>query len=510
MRFIYAYGISTVIASTFFLSACADEELARAPAAVQATVQVDWQRVEAVSRAKVSLQVVPNSLFRRDSKLHAPIFRALRELAAEEVRVVHWYPQPRFAVAQLEPPRDGQAFWDFTLIDPLLVDVMNAMEGRSVMMNFSTIPQWMFLTEKPVVVPTDPNEVYWGYTQGTELRDSSLKELADYYVRLVSWYTGGGFTDEAGKRHESPHRYEFEWWEVFNEANGEHLTKPEQYTARYDAIVSALRTVAPRMKFAGPALAFPAQSLPFFEHFLDPAKHASGVPLDALTYHFYSLQRVEETAGACPSQMFSQTDEFLAGVSEIEAIRARFRPDLPTHINEIGALDSDEFLGQTQPGFKNKAIDPRWWNASAAVFAYQYGRLAAAGIEVVGQSALAQYPGLFPSVSMLDWETGKPNARFRVLKLIRESFGPGDSMLATTVDDPGVYAQAFATSDGRRRLLLVNKCDRAIDITSPDLRDATAMIVDQNTAFGPPREEKLDGDPRFQLGGYGIAVSILP
>ena len=43
----------------------------------------------------------------------------------------------------------------------------------------------------------------WDYEQGTELRDPSFKEVADYYARLLSWYTKGGFTDELGKRHES-------------------------------------------------------------------------------------------------------------------------------------------------------------------------------------------------------------------------------------------------------------------------------------------------------------------
>ena len=67
-------------------------------------------------------------------------------------------------------------------------------------------PVWMFETEKPVVVLHDPNQVFWSYNEGKVLRDSSLKELTDYYVRLVSWYTKGGFTDELGKFHKSGHQ----------------------------------------------------------------------------------------------------------------------------------------------------------------------------------------------------------------------------------------------------------------------------------------------------------------
>ena len=42
------------------------------------------------------------------------------------------------------------------------------------------------------------------------------------------------------------------------------------------------------------------------------------------------------------------------------------------------------------------------------------------GIEMVGESAMMQVPDFFPSVSMMDWETGRPNARYWALKLLRE------------------------------------------------------------------------------------------
>jgi alpha-galactosidase len=37
----------------------------------------------------------------------------------------------------------------------------------------------MFKTPKPVRYPADPNRAVWDYTQGTELRDPSMKELGD-------------------------------------------------------------------------------------------------------------------------------------------------------------------------------------------------------------------------------------------------------------------------------------------------------------------------------------------
>ena len=56
------------------------------------------------------------------------------------------------------------------------------------------------------------------------------------------------------------------------------------------------------------------------------------------------------------------------------------------------------------------------WSASAAHFAYGYGRLALAGFRYIGLDDLAcgPYPDNEPAVTGLDWQTGEPNARFFV------------------------------------------------------------------------------------------------
>ena len=133
-------------------------------------------------------------------------------------------------MAELEPPANGKTSWDFSLIDPMTIDFLEATKGHSVILNFSTIPAWMFKTDKPVTYPADPDQPVWDYTQGTELRDPTMKEVGDYYGRLFSWYTQGGFTDEFGKRHESGYHYSIPYWEVLNEIEFEHQMTPETYT----------------------------------------------------------------------------------------------------------------------------------------------------------------------------------------------------------------------------------------------------------------------------------------
>src|SRR5205807_1577984 len=216
-------------------------------------------------------------------------------------------------------------------IDPMTIDFLEATKGHSVILNFSTIPQWMYKTDTPVPYPADPNQVTWEYEKGTELRDPSMKEVAGYYARLLAWYTQGGFTDEFGKRHQSGYHYSIPYWEVLNEVDFEHHIDAETYTRLYDEVVLAMKIVQPDTKFVGLALAQP--------------------------------------------------------------------------------------------------IPDSYWNLAGSLYAYLFGELTKMGIDVAGESQLVGFPTQFPSVSMVDWNNGKPNARFWVLKLLHDNIGPGDKLV---------------------------------------------------------------------------------
>src|ERR1022692_4647792 len=173
-----------------------------------AKVTVNWEKVVRVSQTTPTLQVVVNPPLGRGTAIHDNVFKSLHDLQADYVRYVPWLPYPRLGVAELDPPANGKTSWDFSLIDPMTIDFLEATKGHSVILNFSTIPQWMYKTDKPVPYPADPNQVTWDYEKGSELRDPSCKEVADYYARLLAWYTQGGFTDELGVRHESGYHYQ--------------------------------------------------------------------------------------------------------------------------------------------------------------------------------------------------------------------------------------------------------------------------------------------------------------
>lgn len=496
----------TLLLLVLILMACAGQT-AQAVPVDKATVKIDWNKVIGTSKANATLQVVVSPLMNRNTPTHDKVFRALQDLKCDYVRYVPWLPYPKTAVAELEPPANGKTSWDFTLIDPFAEDFAQATQGHSAIWNFSTIPQWMFKTDKPVSYPADPNLPVWNYEQGTQLRDPSMKEVADYYARLVSWYTKGGFTDELGKRHESGHHYKIDYWEVLNEVDLEHKMSPQFYTALYDAITAAIAKVDPKIKFVGTALAFPSGNPQFFEYFLNRKNHKPGTPLEMISYHFYATPTLDESYDVWPYPFFDQVDGFLHAVGFIQDIRQRLSPQTATTVDEIGAISADD-MKEDEPGHVTQPIPDSFWNLCGALYAYVYGELSRLGVEGVGESALAQLPGFFPSVTMMDWTTGEPNARYWVLKLLHGNFGPGDKLVEAYAGDSAIYALGYVGAGGKHKILLVNKRNRPFEVSIPEGTGATEDYVDQTTGNHAPGSVQLTGDT-VNLGGLAVAVVTL-
>jgi len=467
----------------------------------QPALTIHWDKTTVVSVSTPTLQVVVNPPLRPGQPLSAASYKAVKDLGADYVRYVPWLPYPRLAAAELEPPTTEKTSWDFSLIDPMTKDFLAATEGHPTVMNFSTIPTWLFKTDKPVTYPADPNQVVWNYTQGTELRDPSGKELGDYYGRLVSWYVNGGFTDENGVRHESGYHYKFPVWEVLNEVDYEHNMTPEQYTARYDAIVEGIRRVSPETKFMGLALAGPNINIAphYIEYFLNPANHKPGIPVDYISYHFYAQPTASQTIADWQYTFFDQADGFLNTVRYIENIRKRLSPQTKTDTDELGViLPTDNNPEDKVPP------PPAYWNLAGSLYAYLFIELSRLQIDVIGESQLIGYPTQFPSVSMMNWEDNKPNARFWVLKLLKDSFHPGDSLVETDVNSKDLAVQAYLTPAGHK-MLLVNKRNRVLEISLPDAGKASALTVDLSTADGPARSIK-PADGKITLEPFAVTV----
>jgi len=198
-------------------------------------------------------------------------------------------------------------------------------------------------------------------------------------------------------------------------------------------------------------------------------------------------------------------------VRYVESIRKRLSPETKTTIDELGVISADD-TAQDQPGHVAKPIENSYWNLAGAMYAYIFGELTKIGIDVAGESQLVGFPTQFPSVSMVDWNNGKPNARYWVLKLLRDNIGAGDKLVeigSFAPIDTYVYAIAFVTHDGKKRVLLVNKRDRAFEVPIVGASGGKLDYVDQTTGFQPPVTAKLTADT-VKLGGYSVAVVTLP
>lgn len=307
-----------------------------------------------------------------------------------------------------------------------------------------------------------------------------------------------------GKYHESGHQLSIPYWEVLNEPELEHGTTPEQYTRRYDAIVNAIREVSPETRFIGMA-AVTYWNPEFYEYFLNPENHQPGTPLDMISYHFYAGADLEIGFENFQYSYFEKADAFLTCVRYIENIRQRLAPDVKTAINELGTFLSEEMRSQPIP--------EEYWNLSASVYAYLFMELSKLGIDIIGESQLVGYPGQFPDVSMMNWENGRPNARYWVLKLLIDHFAPGDTLVETTagfMTASAYSAQAFITKEGTKRVLLVNKRDKSLTIhVPPDFTGGKLTIVDQVSGENEPRKLRIESNT-IELGPFAVAVAGVP
>jgi len=188
-------------------------------------------------------------------------------------------------------------------------------------------------------------------TNKTGYIDPTGVAAGEYFSRIISWYTKGGFVDELGVKHVSNHSYDWKYWEVLNEVDagesGTHCSSlnnsvaaPEcarKYTEIYDGaaenqctflrviqyqnrsvyqdrlgtnvgtgetkepfsaagIVTVLHRDHPQLQFTGLVTAWPdcAGSEAWFSYFLNASNHRSPVRenfatyVHEVSYHWYS------------------------------------------------------------------------------------------------------------------------------------------------------------------------------------------------------------------------------
>ncbi|CAF0893830.1 unnamed protein product [Adineta steineri] len=230
---------------------------------------------------------------------------------------------------QCNPPQNN-TYWNFTYVDPMFQDFLQATDGHSRIVMFSTQPTWLFKLDTPHIYPDNVTETDWGYPQGTQFVDDTMQALGDYYGRLTAWYTRGGFIDEYGDRHVSNYSYKWDYTEIFNEIEAEHQMTPEVYTRAYDAVIQGIRrhTNNTEMKYVGMALSGHYE-FNWYRYFLNHSNHAPDIPLDMISYHFYASSKTR-TDPLDYEAFFPQLDTFTDEIRQIEVIRKELSPETRT------------------------------------------------------------------------------------------------------------------------------------------------------------------------------------
>jgi hypothetical protein len=488
-------------------------------------VSVDWSKTIAVSKTTPTIIACPfrpiPGVSPPTSLLQDAEFSVLRDLKADYVRW-HLINASR-QVAEIYPPTKEGTSWDFSTLDADMIPFLETTKGREPIVNFTIIPYWMFKTGLTIPHASnqeDPNLLRGKYGEATskELVDPTGKALGDYFARIVSWYTKGGFTDEHGVYHRSGYHYDLPWWGVLNELDD--LT-PAQYTLLYDSIVSAVHAVSPKTKFVGLSLGLPSLEPEVFEYFLNPKNHRPGIPLDMVAYHFYAGafglggSSENETIADWQYTFFDQAAGFLSTARYIDSIRKRLSPTTRVDLDELGAYLADDVASADHPE-RAKAVPSLYWNLNGSLFAYLYVELAKMGIDVATVSGIYDrphgLPGHIPSITFIDPATGALRASIRVLQLIKNNFGRGDKLVSTDptsdqlslISGSDVALQAFVTPKGKK-LLVINKRMHEVDV---DLTGAGSVekieLVDEQSKEGA-RDVGPNGN-LLHLGPFAVAV----
>jgi len=478
--------------------------------AVPVTVSAKWDNVVTVSQTVPTTQHLANAFTVRTSPLNKPLLDALRDLQTNDTRLQLWYSVPNQAVPELQEPTASQTFWDFQNIDPVVVDFFANTSGTH-HVNVGTIPRWMF-NVPPVRVPSDPAASFYGYTGGTKgelLKDPTGKQFADYQARIFQWYTQGGFTDEIGQYHQSDYHFKIDYWGIMNESTLENKLSVQQYTLLYDAVVEAIRKIDPKVEFFGPEVFGPV--IPWANYFLDPKNHsAAALPVQWFSFHNYAFgdsrpelwQDKYFLGGGASAHSLANTTE------QLIKIRDKLSPNTKIAIDELGTFmvpkPGDDVAKTTEP---YQAYDPLYWVATGANWACNFITAEKLGIQLISMTQMVGAPTQSESCSMINWDTGKPNAHYWVLKLINSNFGPGDKLVATESSSSDIEAQASITPLGRK-VFLVNTSNRTVPVNLGKAFESLPLrieTVDEASGEQAPRSETSNGAD-ISLAPFAVAV----
>jgi hypothetical protein len=207
------------------------------------------------------------------------------------------------------------------------------------------------------------------------------------------------------------------------------------------------------------------------------------------------------TDGA-PAQAFADR------VREVIKIRDELSPSTKIAIDELGTFDLVKPGDDGGPSDDTyKEFSPRYWVAMGANWAADFIAAENLEIPIISMTQMLGYPSQSPSCSMVNFDTGRPNAHYWVLKLINSNFGPGDKLVTSQSSSPDVVVQASITTSGRKALL-VNTSNRTVSVDVASTFPGSSVkveVVDEVSGERAPRHEHVAGE-YIDLAPFAVAV----
>jgi hypothetical protein len=243
---------------------------------------------------------------------------------------------------------------------------------------------------------------------------------------------------------------------VLNEPNGypHYQQSPgfiNTYTNAYDGITTVLHRDHPDLQFV--ALCYGGiPTVPVLQYFFNESNHSpealkANWPPAFLTFHIYEpcSDSLLCTPGLQPAT-FTQAQQAATYITTVT--NGRTKPAVDEMGNFGPGIDYDTTLDAGAQRFA-------FWNPRAAWYAAAYGQLAGMGVEQMGASQFFGFPSnvgrargwhaggqgqdtgvngsfwYYPFLSALDWDTGKPNPRYHVVKLLVQTLGGSQSKIVS-------------------------------------------------------------------------------
>jgi hypothetical protein len=395
--------------------------------------------------------------------------------------------------------------WDFTVLDSIVQPVLGVGD-KSPEFQIAKAPPFLYVNDSTSASFNDP-----GFTK-----------FAAYAKNLVEYYNTGGFTDSSGAHHVSavyPNE-RITWWGIYNEPSINNQLTPGEYVSLYNALVPAMRSADPSLKFVAMELCCGSEDwVAAFAQSLAP-----GVPVDAVATHYYSSCNQRDT----DAELFSTVPGFASSIQTIYqdlAANAGLAA-VPVWVteNNVNADFSDpNGMSTCNPG-QVFVTDKR---GSSAFFAawrpYVFSQVGKAGARALYHwdfAADAQY-------GELDGSTGETQLSYWVDYWIQQMFlpGSGQQLLATTnSDEQDIEVLAVRNTDQSVVVMISNHAVRSpsdnngsgatakvtVDTSAlGSFSSLTEVSIDSSTspATGPVPESISPGSPiTVDFPGYGVAL----